>query len=367
MSRNTRREVLVVAEAERYRAVLLADDRTTDVMTVPRDARAGVGSIFLGRVVRRLPGMNAAFVEVGLDRPAFLNLTKGTPVEGKPALVQVVEAASADKAVRVSTRIAIEGRFLVLLPQEKGIAPSRRLGKADAARLTDLVRPMLHPGEGIVLREKARGASRAMLEAELKTLRGLAQSLRRDGTPPLCLHDEASLRRILCAFDDGRTIFTFGDAESARRAYAAAATIAADIADRINGTDEGAGLFDRSDVGEALAAAERRDVALPSGGRIAIEATAALVAVDVDSGASGADGALIANLEAAAEVARQLRLRELNGTVLVDFIRMTAKGGREKVERRLAEAVAIDRMPVQLLGWTRGGLYELVRGRGSDG
>jgi Rne/Rng family ribonuclease len=365
MSRQTRREVLVVAEAGRHRAVLLADDRTADVMTVLRDASGGVGSIFLGRVVRRLPGMNAAFVEIGLERPAFLNLTKATPAEGKPVLVQVVEAASADKALRVSTRIAIEGRFVVLLPDGKGIAPSRRLGKADAARLTDLVTPMLHPGEGIVLREKARGASRAMLEAELTCLRGLAGALDRDGAPPVCLHEEPGLRRILCAFDDGRTIFTCGDAETARRARAAAETVAPEIADRIRGTDDGAGLFDRGDVGDALASAEAREVVLPSGGRIAIEATAALVAVDVDSGASGAEGALTANLEAAAEVARQVRLRELGGTVMVDFIRMSAKGGREKVERCLAEAVAIDRLPVQLLGWTRGGLYELVRGRGS--
>jgi ribonuclease G len=363
MSLNRRQEVLVVAEAQRHRAVLLANDRTADVMTVPRDDRGGVGSVFLGRVARRLPGMNAAFVEIGLDRPAFLNLTKGTPAEGKSVLVQVVEAASADKAVRVSTRIAIEGRFLVLLPQDKGIAPSRRLGKADAARLTDLVRPMLRAGEGIVLRERAGGASRAMLEAELTCLRGLAGTLHRDGAAPLCLYEEPGFRRILCAFDDGGTTFTFGDAGSARRARAVAGTIAPDVADRIRGTDEGAGLFERGDVGGALAAAEGRAVALPSGGRIAIEATAALVAVDVDSGGTGADGALTVNLEAAAEVGRQLRLRQLGGTVMVDFIRMTAKGGREKVERRLAEAVAIDRLPVQLLGWTRGGLYELVRGR----
>jgi ribonuclease G len=365
MRRAARPEILVVAEPERYRAAAVSNGRLEDILTVPRAARASVGNIYLGRVVRRTLGTNAAFIEIGLDRPAFLNLTKSTPDEGKPVLVQVVEAASQGKAPRVSTRIAIEGRFLVLLPQEKGIAPSRRLSKADAARLTDRVKPLLQAGEGIVLREKARGATNAMLQAELAVLRTLAQGVRRDGTPPLHLHEESGLRRILCAFDDGNTAFVFGDAASARLALAAAATIAPDIAARIAATDEGAGLFDRFDVGDALAAAELPDVALPSGGRIAIAATAALVAVDVDSGSAGTDAALMTNLEAAAELGRQLRLRELGGTVMVDFIRMTGKGGREKVERRLAEAVAIDRLSVQLLGWTRGGLYELVRGRTS--
>jgi ribonuclease G len=367
MPRDPQSQVLVVAERERYRAVLLAAGRLVDAMTVPRDAKGGVGSIYLGRVVRRAAAMKAAFVEIGLERPAFLNLTKSTPEEGKPVVVQIVEGSSPAKAPRVATRIALEGRFVVLLPREKGIAPSRRLGKADAARLTDLVKPMLQMGEGVVLREKARAATKGSLQAELETLRGLAQAIRRDGTPPLRLHEEAGLRRILCAFDDGRTTFIFGDGESARVARAAAGTIAPDLAERIEATDEGAGLFERGDVGDALDAAAAREVALPSGGRIAIEATAALVAVDVDSGAASAAAALATNLEAASEVGRQLRLRELGGTVLIDFIRMAGKGDREKVERRLAEAVAIDRLPVQLLGWTRGGLFEVVRGRTSTG
>lgn len=365
MPRGAALEVLVVAGERSYRAAALADGRLVDLMTVPREARGNVGSIYLGRVVRRAAGMNAAFVEVGLDRPALLNLGKRTPEEGRPVRVQLVEAASPGKAPRVSMRIALEGRFVVLLPQEKGIAPSRRLGKADAARLTDIVRPMLAAGEGIVLREKARGAEKATLQAELDTLRVLSEALRGDGTPPLCLHEEPGLRRVLCAFDDGKAAFVFGDAESARRAKAAAATIAPDLAGRIEATDEGAALFDRGDVGDALARAEGRDVSLPSGGRIAIETTGALVAIDVDSGSAGTEAALTTNLDAAAEAALQLRLRELGGTVMIDFIRMAGKGGREKVERRLAEAVAIDRLPVHLLGWTRGGLYELVRGRTS--
>jgi Rne/Rng family ribonuclease len=357
-------EILVVGEADRHRAAVLSRGRLVDVMTVPREDAGGIGSLYLGRIVRRIAAMNAAFVEIGLSQPAFLNLAKGTPAEGKPAIVQLVEAPSAGKAARVSTRIAVEGRFLVLLPREKGIAPSRRLGKPDAARLAELIRPLLQPGEGVVLRANARAATAESLATELSTLRRLwqAASARAEGSPPRRLHAEPGLRRILCAFDSGKTRFIFGDTGSARLARAAATTIDPAIADRIEATDEGAALFERGDVAGALAGADEPVVPLPSGGRIAVEATAALVAVDVDSGTGNPDP-LATNCEAAAEVARQLRLRELGGTVLIDFIRMPAKGGRDKVERRLAEAVAIDRMAVQLLGWTRGGLFELVRAR----
>ncbi|HEX2116183.1 MAG TPA: ribonuclease E/G, partial [Alphaproteobacteria bacterium] len=351
-----------------YRAAALARGRLIDVMTVPRETKGSIGSLYLGRVVRRVAAMNAAFVEIGLGAPAFLNVAKSTPEEGKAVVVQLVEAAASGKAPRVSTRLAIEGRFLVLLPREKGVAPSRRLGKADATRLTEIVRPMLQSDEGVVLRAHARTATAASLQSELSTLRSLwrAAAAQADGTPPRCLHAEPGLRRVLCAFDDGGTAFIFGDAEGARLARAAAATIDPEIVGRIQTTGEGSDLFERGDVGDALASAEAREVPLPSGGRIAIETTAALVAVDVDSGSASAD-VLATNLEAAAEVARQLRLRELGGTVLVDFIRMPAKAGRDKVERLLAETVAIDRMPVQLLGWTRGGLFELVRGRNPVG
>ena len=361
-------EILVATEPGRHRAAAVAKGRLVDVMSVGRSDTGTPGSIYLGRVVRRAAGMNAAFVEIGLDRPAFLNLGKGTPEEGKPVAVQLVEEASGDKAARVSTRLALEGRFLVLLPRDKGVAPSRRLDAAAARRLTDLARPLLQAGEGMVLRAAAANASRDLIAAELATLRALWQMIdaKLAGTPPACAHVEHGLRRILCTFaGDPAAAFSFADAAAARTAQRLAATIAPDLARRIAVADEGGALFDRHDVADALAIAEGREVGLPSGGRLTIEATRALTAIDVDSGggSTAAEAALAANLEAASEVARQVRLRELGGPVVVDFIRMQRKGDHDKVRRRLAEAVASDRLGVQLLGWTPGGLFELTRAR----
>jgi ribonuclease G len=358
-------EILVATEPARYRAAAVAKGKVVDVMSVPRGEGGTLGSIYLGRIVRRVPGMNAAFVEIGLDRPAFLNLAKGTPEEGKPVAVQIVEEAADGKAARVSTRLALEGRFLVLLPRDKDIAPSRRLEAGAARRLTDLVRPMLQAGEGLLLRAAAADASRDGLAAELAGLRRLWQDIapKLAGTPPACAHVEHGLRRILCTFAGAP--FTFADAEAARLAQRIAATIAPDLAGRVLIAEEGAALFDRHGIADALAVAEGSEVPLPSGGRLTIETTRALTSVDVDSGGGSmaAEAVLATNLEAAGELARQLRLRELGGPVVVDFIRMQRKGDHEKIRRRLAEAVASDRLPVQLLGWTAGGLFELARAR----
>lgn len=362
-------EVMVATEPGRYRAAALAKGRLVDAMSVQRHDTGAIGSIYLGRVLRHAAGMNGAFVEIGLDRPAFLNLGKGTPEAGKPVAVQIVEEQSPGKGARVSTRIALEGRFLVLLTRDKGVAPSRRLDEAARTRLTGLVRPMLQAGEGLVVRAAAAAALKDAIAAELGTLRGLWGEIaaKLEGTPPLCAYAEHGLRRLLCAFGARKgTRFIFAQEDAASIARRVAATIAPELPAQIALAEEGDALFDRHGVGDMLETASGREVALPSGGRLAIDTVAALTAIDVDTGAGSAapDAVLSTNLEAAAEIGRQLRLRELGGPVVIDFIRMHRKGDQEKVRRRLAESVAFDRLGVQLLGWTQGGLFELVRARG---
>lgn len=361
-------EILIATEEERYRAAAIADGELVDVMSVPRRESGTVGSIYLGRVLRHAAALNGAFVEIGLDRPAFLNLGKGTPGEGKPVVVQIVEEESSGKGARVSTRIALEGRFLILLPRDKGLAPSRRLDEKSRTRLSALLKTLLKPEEGLVIRAGAAMASLEGIAAELDALRGLWSAIAGtpEGSPPLCAHAEHGLRRILCTFGarpDAR--FIFAQDLAMRAALRIAATIGPDLPARIGRAEEGDALLDRYGVGDMLDIAGGREVALPSGGRLTIETVTALTAVDVDSGAGSAapDAVLSTNLEAAGEIARQLRLRELGGPVVIDFIRMQRKGDHEKVRRRLAEAVAFDRFPVQLLGWTQGGLFELNRAR----
>jgi Rne/Rng family ribonuclease len=204
--------------------------------------------------------------------------------------------------------------------------------------------------------------------SEFDALRKLWGEIERrlDGSPPLCAHAEHGLRRVLCAFGgDPDLRFVFADPESAGLARALAKTVAPGFESRIAVAEEGGALFDRHGIGDAIALAEGREVPLPSGGRLSIEGTSALTAIDVDSGggAAGPEAALTTNLEAATEIALQLRLRELGGPIVVDFIRMSRKGDQERVRCRLTEAVESDRMAVQVLGWTQGGLFELSRAR----
>lgn len=360
-------EVLVQTEPDRYRAVAVGGGRPVDAMSVPRRSAGTVGSIYVGRVLRHAGGMNGAFVDIGLGRPAFLNLEKGTPSEGKAVAVQLVEEESPGKGPRVSMRMAIEGRFLVLLPGRKGIAPSRRLDAKDRERLVGLLEPCLH-GEGVIVRAAASQAEPSALAGELDALRRLWQDAagRLHGTPPLCAHAEHGLRRLLCTFGGAPAVrFVFAEPEAAHLARRLAATVALELGQRIAVAEEGRALFDRHGAADALAIAEGREVPLPSGGRMSVESTAALTAIDVDSGAAstGPETALTTNLEAAAEIGLQLRLRELGGPVVIDFIRMSRRGDHERVRRRLTQSVESDRLAVQVLGWTQGGLFELSRAR----
>ena len=359
-------EILVHAEPHRYRAVAIGGGRAVDLMTVPRPTAGTIGSIYFGRVVRVVGGMKGAFVDIGLERPAFLSIDRAVPAEGKPVAVQLVEQASAGKAPRVSRRIAIEGRFLVLLPNGRGIAPSRRLDEEDRKRLAGVLEPHLK-GQGVIVRAAAAAADPPALIGELDVLRSLWEDVasRMSGNPPACIHAEHGLRRILCTFGAPSARFVFSEPQSVREARNLAKTVGRGLEDSIALAEEGEGIFDRYGVADVLAAVGGPEVTLASGGRLSIETTAALTAIDVDSGAgsAAAEAALTANLEGAGEIGLQLRLRELGGPVVIDFIRMSRKGDHDRVLRRLAQSVESDRLAVQVLGWTRGGLFELNRAR----
>jgi ribonuclease G len=362
-------EVLIERTGEHYRAAAIAGRRVTDVLTT-RASEDGPGSIYLGRVVRRMPGLKAAFVEIGLDRPALLNLDADEPKEGQAIAVQLVEMPSDGKAARVSARLALAGRFLVLLPKGKGVVVSRRLDAAARTRLGAALGGLARPGEGVIVRAAAQIADADALAAEITGLRAVWTAV--EGrlsamSPPARVHAEDPLWRVFAAFAPSPR-FVFADPDEARRARRVAASLGPDLPERIEVAPEGGALFERHDAAAALAAAEQTEVALPSGGRVRIEQTAALTAIDVDSGAGSTPrGAIVqTNLEAAEEVARQLRLRELGGLVVIDFIRMAGKGEQERVRRALMRAVETDRAAVQILGWTKGGLLELIRPRAGE-
>lgn len=359
-------EILIEATPAVWRAAIIEKGRLIDLVVAANDARGAEGDIYLGRVVRVLPGMGGAFVEIGLERPALLETKRTPPREGEIVTVQLVEPAVGRKGARVSRRIAIAGTYLVLLPDDDGVALSKQIEESrQQADIVNALRSTRQPGEGLIVRTAALGIDEAPLQAELQTLRARWQTIisRREAAsgPPAILYQEppeARLATELASFDAGAIIV---DSAAASRALAAAAS---GLAARIAVNKERSALFERYDVADVLAELSATNVALPSGGALTIEATAALTAIDVDSGAStDAKLRLTTNLEAAREIARQIRLRDIFGVIVVDFIRLEPHVDRNRVLTELRAATADDRRHVTVFGYTAAGHVELLRTR----
>lgn len=365
-------ELLIEVTAGGARAAAIIGGRTVDLQSEPTGDSPQPGEIHLGRVVRVMPALKAAFVEIGAARPALLDLAKGArATEGSAVLVQVAEGPRGDKGARLTRAIGLAGRLLVLRPTIPGIGFSRRLTDPERRRrLGEAVGPLLSGDEGAILRAAAATATTEAMAQELQRLRARWQDIdrqRRAAVPPLHLHGARQpVTRLIDDFvaNDPRRI-EIDDAVAADIARAHAEQWCPELVTRI-ATAASHTLFDRYDIADALATAALPVVTLASGARLVVEPTAAATAIDIDSAsAAGGSGAPLAvNLEAATEVARQLRLRDLGGIVVVDFLRLPAPRLRDQIVNALRKAVASDRRRVEVLGWTRAGLCELTRMRG---
>ncbi len=348
------REVLVERTDRGYAAALVEGHELLDYVVAPDDGATQPGAIHLARVVRNDAPTGLSFVVLGGGATATLELGKSPPREGEACLVQVTSAAAGDKPARVRRGASLDGHLVILRPGGNSIRMARRAAASFGSdAMAEALSLRLPDGMGLVVRSAAERAPDEAVAVEIDRLVALWRSievrLAAAGAPTL-LHAFDAPRRavlpLLRARPDRVTV-----ADRAARDACALLGVAA-------GLEPEAKLFDRHEVVEQLARAEMPELALKGGGSIAIETTRALVVVDVDAGGGGGAEA---NVAAARALARQLRLRDLAGTVVIDFIRMDAQAQR-RVERALAEATALDRRRVDLLGWTRGGLYELRRG-----
>ncbi|MPY71991.1 MAG: Rne/Rng family ribonuclease [Alphaproteobacteria bacterium] len=381
------RELLVETSAGELRAALVEDGALLEV-SVERRARSSlVGNIYKGRVLRIVSGIGAAFVDIGLDRAGFLPLRNRAPeagqedaadaplTEGEAVCVQVTRDAIGDKGAQLSRRLSLAGRYLVYTPEGGRVAVSRRIGtEAERERLASIAETLAAPGEGFILRTAAEGVSAEALAEDAAALRdgwqGTIAPARDAAAVPAVLYAEPDpVHRLLrdhdlAALDAVR--FADAAALAAGRAYCDAFAPAA--SDRLAPHTEPMALFEIAGVDEAIEGALSRRVSLPSGGGLVIDQAEALCAIDVNSGryiggTSPGDSALSTNLEAAAEVARQLRLRNIGGLVAIDFIDMPDDAAWQQVADALEAAMAGDRARTRVIGRTAGGLIEATRRR----
>ena len=319
------------------RIALLAGDRTVEVLHHRAGNESLVGNVYLGRVVRVVAGIQAAFVDIGAGRDGFLNGADARtdpdsptqPIgalvrEGEAVLVQVQRDAAGDKGARLTMRPTLAGRRLVLMPGQGRISISRRIeDEALRARLVEIVGNLAEPGEGFVVRTAAADVDAAefMREAALLRDRWTAIQSRCRGVeaPALLRRDlDPVLRSLRDHGDAGLAHVHIDSVAVLTDVRRFCAELLPELSDTLQAYREDAPIFERFGVEAALEAALGRTVALPSGGRLVIDETEALSAIDVDTrgASSGAEALLRVNLEAAEEIPRQLRLRAIGGVIV---------------------------------------------------
>lgn len=358
---------------------LVAEGRLVELQVVRRDRPSRVDGIFLGRLERVMPDLDAAFVDIGIDRSGFLRAedrsgTDGWPLLGAPVLAQVRNDGEGDKGPRLSMNIAVSGRYLVYHPNGSGVTFSRRIeGESERDRLRGHVEGLLDGG--LVLRTAAAGATADVLRADATQVLERWEKIRRlalDIEPPADLssrvHGERDpIARMLR--DHGATLdeVILDDRAMARRLQDEMDRLGEKI--RVRWHNGSMPAFDIDDVAGQIDTALASRIALESGVEVLFEPGETLCAVDVDSaGAGGRQGRaprrpVEVNMEAAPTIAQQLRLRNIAGAVVIDFITMRSAYDRDKVQAALAEELASDPVPTQIYGFTRLGLFELTRAR----
>jgi ribonuclease G len=389
-------EEILIHHTDHETRVAVVAAGTVQELHVERTSVAGwVGNVYLGKVVRVLPGMQSAFIDIGLERAAFLHVADMwehragknnnpaalLPVErllfdGQPVMVQVIKDPIGTKGARLTTHISLAGRTLVYLPQENHVGISQKIGdEAGREALRTRLSAAIPTGMtgGFIIRTLAEDATDAELAADVEYLRAtwatLTHRAATQAAPTLLYKDLSLAERVLRDMAGEHTAQIRVDHAglvAAMREFAAQFTPC--MQERIQHYTEPRSLFDLHHVDDELARALARRVDLKSGGYLMIDQTEALTTIDVNTGGyvgsrNFEDTVFRTNLEAAQIIARQLRLRNLGGIIILDFIDMTDDGHREQVIEELKRALAKDRVRTTVSGFTSLGLVEMTRKR----
>ncbi len=400
-----KREILIDAGQRETRVAILEDDRLVELLHDRPEIRRTVGNIYLGKVDAVLPGMQAAFVDIGLDKSAFLHASdlvepdedddederpgrnnrnqRGLPniqdhvKRGQSILVQVTKEPISTKGPRVTRQISLAGRFLVYMPFASKIGVSRKIdSRSERARLREML-SKLKPRDagGLIVRTVAEDLTEAQVKREMKSLLALWKKVKRKAhfvrlRVPTLVHRETSLTSgiIRDLFSDkvDQVIVDSRDVHSEIRQYLKG--VEPELADRVSLYKQSTPLFDKYDLETEIRELFDKRVDLPTGGYLIIEPTEALVSIDVNTGRyTGKQDPektiLRTNLEAAREIARQGRLRDLGGIVVIDFIDMESQGNRDKVLHELRTHLGRDRARTRAFQVSQLGLIEMTRQR----
>ena len=347
-----------------------------------------IGNVYLGKVQNVLPSMEAAFVDIGRGRNAVLYSgevdwelaeTGNQPrrielalKSGDTVLVQVTKDPVGQKGARLTSQVSLPGRYLVYVPNGSMNGISRKLPDSERARLKKILREILPEDAGVIVRTAAEGATEEQLTLDVQRLQTQWEAINKkseSAQPPMLLHSEPDLLikivRDVFNEDFQKMVISGDDARSTIETYLG--QVAPDLLERVENYSGSKDVFDEYRVGEQISKALDRKVYLPSGGSLVIDRTEAMTVVDVNTGKFVGSGGNLEetvtknNLEAAEEIVRQLRLRDIGGIIVVDFIDMVLESNRDLVLRRLIECLSRDRTKHQVAEVTSLGLVQMTR------
>ncbi len=389
-------EILINASTHEARAAVVENGVLQEVFIERPDRRGLISNIYKGRVSRVLPGMQAAFIDIGMERTAFLHASdildtrhaglgleaprtdniRALVAEGNEILVQVVKDPLGTKGARLTTYITLPSRYLVYMPQGRGVGVSARIeNEAERERLRSAVLGGLEPDEaaGFIVRTAAEDAKHEALRADMIYLRKLWEFVRQKGlrtTPGQLVHADLPLHlRILRDLLHPGVDRVLIDTPSAHREMLEfASTFIPEALPRIELYTESRPLFELHNVEQEIQKALDRKVSLKSGGHLVIDQTEAMTTIDVNTGAfvghrNLEETIFRTNLEASVTIARQLRLRNLGGIIIIDFIDMEEPEHRRQVIQALERALADDHVKTNISSVSPLGLVEMTRKR----
>ena len=394
---NVERVMLVRQTGDRTQIAVLEDKVMVEHYVNRNSNISYVGNVYLGKVQNVLPSMEAAFVDIGKGRNAVLyagevnwdaaGLTDGTPRKiehvlktGQPVLVQVTKDPIGQKGARLTSQVSLPGRYLVYVPSGEMSGISRRLPDEERNRLKNILKDFIPDEAGVIVRTAAEGASQEELEHDVSRLKAQWEDIRAKAENPstsapslLYAEPDLTVRVIRDIFnEDFKKLIVQGD-DAADEINNYLGFIAPELTSKIEKWTGTKDLFTEYRIEEQLAKAFDRKVYLPSGGSLVIDRTEAMVVIDVNTGKFIGKGGNLEetvtknNLEAAEEIARQLRLRDLGGIIVIDFIDMTLESNRDAVMRRLIECLGRDRTKHQVAEVTSLGLVQMTRKRVGQG
>jgi ribonuclease E len=388
------RVMAVRQEGDRTQIAVLEDGVLVEHYVTRGSNSSMVGNVYLGRVQNVLPSMEAAFVDIGRGRNAVLYAgevnwdaasLEGQPKRiefalksGDPVLVQVTKDPVGQKGARLTSQISLPGRFLVYVPDGSMTGISRKLPDSERSRLKSILKRVMPENAGVIVRTASEGAPEDALEQDILRLKAQWEDISakaKSSNSATLLYSEPDLAikvvRDIFNEDVNQLVISGGDGYDAISEYVTA--VAPDLSTRIErwvGTED---LFSHYRVDEQLMKALDRKVYLPSGGSLVIDRTEAMTVVDVNTGKFTGQGGNLEqtvtrnNLEAAEEIVRQLRLRDIGGIIVVDFIDMVLESNRDLVLRRLVECLGRDRTKHQVAEVTSLGLVQMTRKRIGSG